>query len=123
MVEPLGDGEEFGAGAVEVGEAFFDFVEAVGDEGAYVFAGGSALFPDVEDLADLGEFESGGLGGADEGDPGDGVVGVVAVAGRGAGWFGEEALVFVEAQGVVASWPIFMESLLSLVLSCGLDPP
>ena len=62
----------------------------------------SALFADVEDLADLGELEAGGLGGADGGDPGDGLFGVVAVARRGAGGFGEQALVFVEAQGLDA---------------------
>lgn len=42
VVEPVGDGEESGAGVVEVGEAFFDF-EPVGDQSADVFAGGSAL--------------------------------------------------------------------------------
>ncbi len=77
-----------------------DVVKSLSNKRGDVIAGRPAVVADGQDLTDLGQGETAGLGGLDEAEAIDDSRVVVAVATGGAARRGQEALAFVEAQGL-----------------------
>lgn len=100
VVAALDEHVEFCLEQGEVPDARAHIFKLAADQGCHVSAGDVAVVAEIDDGADLGERESCCLGGLDEAQPGERGFVVDPVAVGTAFGCGEQALAFVEPDGL-----------------------